>query len=258
MMTLDANLREFTASMERMVDRVGMGARFVVRDQSAKLLKTLVQITPPKDAAKTRESIASRINSRFAKAEDQTFSRKGAEFSGSGVWWYAWRSNALYGAADKQKDLTHESPEQIARLSYKITDAGRTKVGQRGKQKVYIWQSFIVKKKQLKSAIKVVQSHIGRAKAGWLPAIDSLGATFSMPATVTRHRSGAKGSAIDGTNNGAQPFFVMRNFATGIGNLKKRNAWLLNNALKIRVKAMAADLKLYVRGVKKLQASQME
>lgn len=258
MITLEANLKQFEASMARMVDRVGMGARYVVLDQSAKLVKTLIQITPPKDAGKTRTSIANRFNSRFAKANEWSLNSKEAKYGASGVWWYAWRSNALYGAADAQKDMTGATAEEIAKLSYKLTNSGRTRVGQRGKQKVYIWQKYVVKKKQLNAAIKLVQSHIGRLKAGWLPAYDTLKATFAIPARITRHRSVAKGSAIDGTNSKESPFFIMRNFGTGIQNLKKRESYLLNRALSIRVKAMATDMKLYIRGTKKLHEDQTD
>lgn len=255
-LTADMNQAQadFNKVMAGYVDRVGMPAPFVVKDQAGKLLKTLIQITPPKDRAKTVESIERRIRSRFENAgRNNTHFAKtepGGKAGKGDVRWYAWRSNALYGAT-REFDATQKTPDEIYKLSFKLTNAGRFRAGKRGKQTVYISRKTLVTQKQLKAAIEIGKKHIFRLKAAWLPAWRKLGAPFAVPQRIQKHEAGAKGYAVDGTGNKDFPTFSMANAGTGVQNLTRQQGYLLKRAFQIRAKAMAKDISLYIKGVKK-------
>jgi hypothetical protein len=65
---------------------------------------------------------------------------------------------------------------------------------------------------------------------------------------VLKHEIGSRGSVIDNTADSKNPSFTLINTAVGASFLEP----IVISAMKIRAKAIAADLLLYWKGVKKL------
>lgn len=240
--------RKVAKLMAEYVDRVGMGAPYVVKTESGMLARTLINITPPKDRKKTATSIENRIQVRFARLkQDRLASEARSNVNERGVWWYAWSSKALFGAA-RDMDMTRASVDEIYELSKKVTKSGKVSVSKRGRQTVYLTRRVLTTSKQAAAVIKRIQGHIGRLKAGWLPAWKAAGSHGKIPNVVAKHAEGARGRGHDGTGDRSHPTFTLVNSANGVKELTRTQSYLLNSALKIRAKAMATKLKLYLSG----------
>ena len=135
--------------------------------------------------------------------------------------------------------------------------SGALTVGQRGKQKIIIRQKKIVKESALMGALKRLGSHFGRRAAAWLPVWRRTGAPTGshgpMPASVTDNEIGARGGFNDSELlSKDHPAIEAINFAVGAQKLKTGTGGnTLQAALNRRLKAMTADLALYLNGTKK-------
>lgn len=250
----------FNRGMTGFVDRLGIEAPIVLKKEMGELLKTLVKVTPPRSAEKTREGIERDIRSRFASIEyDHAYEdrhyNKGV-VGPSRVLWYAVDSKFLRGIAP-DKDMRKASVEQLERLRWRITPHGRLNLPFRfphKRQRVLLYQTILTKRSTVKRLIAKTQRHVGRLKAGWLAAWDHLGPRGGNqpPGWVMRHMVGNQGWFLDGLGVKNHPTFTIANFAVGIGNRRNNMNWIVQNALNIRAKAMAANLRLFMRGKKRL------
>lgn len=229
------------------------GRQFVMR-QAGLLNRTLITITPPRDRAKTAKQITDNITGKFNAIgnPEREFTIPQDSKHGTGdVHWYNWDQHTLRGVA-RDADLTKASVEELYNLIHKIRPRGTISAGQRGKQRVIIWQKTTTKAATVKKLIARMLKHIGRLKAGWLVSYDFLSANGAIadrsrvPEWVQRHRTNARGYYIDGLGIPNGPTFTIANYAVGV----KKAGQLFHNALEIRVKAMAKDMQLYIRGVK--------
>lgn len=224
-----------------------------VRRQAGLLCSTLIRITPPANLAKTRKSIEGRVGLKFMAAgslsrefTEATDSRHGqGEFR-----WYAWSPDHLYGVA-QDKDMRAASVDELYRLSFTLTRAGRTRLSfkhPRRKQNIILTQRILTESKTVDGVIKRFQSHIGRLKAAWVVSWTRLGRPGSPPPQWVSRHSGERGAYKDELNVQVHPAFSMINRSAGSEN--KAMLRQLQRALNIRAKAMVEDLKFYIRGMK--------
>jgi hypothetical protein len=227
----------------------GRGLPDLMKYQGGQLARTLINITPPREKAKSQQAIQKKVSGRFAVLNnpERLFQQGTGGKHGSGdVYWYAWNSTQLYGVM-RDSDMTKASVEDLYQLYLKTTYRGTVKLGMRGKQKVRVWQKILAKKATVNKLIKRIQSHLGRQKAGWLPAWRKCGAPGAVvPQWITRHEQGVRGRA-ELRMTGEEFSVTFYNSAVGIVKSQK----LVASALKIRVTAMVKDIGLYVRGIKR-------
>lgn len=225
-----------------------------VKKQAGALVETLMRISPPDNRQLSRKSIEASVQNRFAlvgnPSVDYTIPADSKHGANGDVHWFLWTHHALTGVA-KDADYTKASGDELYELYKRIVKkgGGRIRAGNRGKQAVSIYQKTTVKASAAKKLIARIIGHLGRLKAGYLPAFDELqssGNIYRPPQWVRKHRSGARGRFQDETSAPQKPSVVITNFAKGVG--KTNN--LVRRALAIRLKAMKADMQLYVRGVK--------
>jgi hypothetical protein len=257
------NLAHFNFTMGRYVDELGMAAPVVVKRQAGLLARTLIQMTPPRDLAKTREQITTRVEDTFDVLRQNTGysgdERCGGKAGRGDVIWYAFNSRGIYGVA-RDKDMTRADTDALYKAyfaSRRLTKHGRVIAGKRGKQTVYIWQKIATTADQVAQLATRLKRHVGRLKAGWIPSWKAAGAPAGsmgpVPEYVNRHASGARGYCVDGLGIKGCPTFTLANYAVGAS--EKKLGPIMRNALAVRAKAMTADILLYVRGIKKVGAA---
>lgn len=234
----------------------GEGGRVFVTKQAGALTTALINVTPPGDRSKTAAKIKEKWEGKFQQlgtaCRDFTPPVDSKHGAGGDVNWYAWDETHLYGVT-KACDMTKATAEDLYQRFWKTTGRGMLIAGQRGKQKVRIWQKLTVKASTLAKAIARVINHIGRQKAGWLPSYSVIAAKGGFAASarppgpwITKHKNGARGDCIDELQTANAPAFTLINWAVGIGKASAH----VSAALKVRIKAMETDMSLYIRGIK--------
>ncbi len=249
--------------MAGLVYKAGLAQQDVVRKETGELIKTLVRISPPAEPDKTRQQIVAQVYSVMGALNHDILPRENKILGGSNsIVWYAWDSQFLYGVAP-ENDMTKASVADLKKvfLQSKISGSrpGRQIVDfahPRKNQRVIITQKVITTVKQRQKLIDYFWRHVGRLKAGWLVAVGNQIVTLTganqPPKWVTRHIAGAHGTAVDQTNAPDFPSITISNYSAGIGNRKNNLTYLVRSALSIRIKAMAKNCTLFVRGKKNL------
>lgn len=260
MFTAKVDMRGMNAGIAGLIDRVGLNSAVVVAKEMGELIKTLVRISPPKDPKKTGESIRRNVIGKFEMAKHggyRGFEETSGKVGASGIKWYSVDEKFLRGVKP-ESDRRDASADDLYRVYHRLTKKGRMIFPfrhPRRRQRVMISQKILTRDKTVDKVIVRVKGHRGRLKAGWLVsvlrgAIKITGA--NMPQKwVTKHlNSKTRGDFISGLNNKRFPSFTIMNRAKGISNAVATG--FVNAAVKIRVKAMAANALLFMRGKKRL------
>lgn len=241
------DISRFNAAASRMVEVLNLNARDVVQKESGELMKTLVRITPPTYLAKSREALKTRIRRSFDAAA--TIGDK----ADGGSMWYNATSKFLFGVAP-ERDLRKADLNTIRTVYLSLSrSSGAQHIPfkkPRKEQMVRLAQSLVISTQKKQALLALLQKSFGRLKAGWLGAWDRLQPQGQNmpPAYVMRHKSGCRGSYIDGLGVKSHPTFTISNFAVGIGDPKI--APIIRNALRIRAKAMEENFRLMRSGKK--------
>ena len=245
---LQADLRRYTSMIAGRFELLGGRKLIILKRQAGLLARTLINISPPKNKQKTSERITQRVTNKFAVMSEYSGygdSVGGSKKAGHGdVRWYAFSKFAIYGVA-KDSDMTGASADELYRLYFGTTKTGRIK-GQRGRQKVYVWQRITTKAKTVKELIKRLLRHIGRLKAGWAVSWKDAGAPGRpLPQWIEQHVSGARGYSINLLSAPSEPSFTIVNTAKGVTSEQVEIA--ARAALQIRLKALEADMLFAIR-----------
>lgn len=252
----------FNRGIAGLIYRAGIAAKTVIAKETGELIKTLVRISPPKDRAKSRASIVGQVTTRFQKLNQQqnNFESLEAKEGRTGIKWYAADSKFLFGGA-RESDFTKASTNELRQVYYRIkkkegsyriiTDFKNRKTSQR----VAIATRILATEKQLKKVIAKIQKNFGRLKAGWMAAVWKgpirITGGYQPPQWVTNHNTpGQRGTFIPELENKDKPAFTIINRAKGV--TKNSQNYFIQSAVKIRAKAMAANLKYYLSGKKNL------
>jgi hypothetical protein len=193
-------------------------------------VQTLIHLTP--EAKK--QNIESDITGKFKALESVNPAKETEEMT-----WFAFQYDAIFGA-QRELDLTDASQDELYKLLPTVTPSGMMKVGQRGKQTIYISRKVLAKKATVRELITRMKKHAGRLKAAWLPAWRKLGAPTGVYAPRKQeldNEDGAKGSADWTADSPGLSEFEMMNFAVGAGSNKLKP--IVANALRGRSEAMA-------------------
>lgn len=253
---IEHNLPQFNAAMARYVDELHMCGPVVVKQQAGLLARSLINLTPPKSAPKTKERIRSSVGGKFAILRSENPREFVQDQAGRGdVSWYAFQPKGIFGVA-RDKDCRQMSDEELYQLNLvtKVNKQGRLVAGKRGKQTVYIWKRFLTNPGAVSRLVKRIQEHVGRLKAGWVVGWRAGGAPAggmnAVPGWVLKHETGARGYVVDGLGIANAPEFTMANYAVGAS--EEKLGPIVSSAMRVRAKAMTADVLLYVKGVKKV------
>lgn len=269
MIDLSTDISKFNASMARFADEMGLTGgphiqRFVAK-QAIELVEELIKVSPPKEAAKTREQIRTTIRHQFESLDNDkgfrdSYSKFGEDSAKAGrgdVRWYFWHPTGLYGVK-REQDLTGASVDELLKLRNTLREGKRgikQRVGKRGKQAVFIRQKILTKASTVTKLFARVIRHVGRLKAGWLPSYRILrgivqGGQVNIPQMVLRHEDKARGQCdLSGLGVPNQPTITLINYARGCSSSQMR--FSAHRALQNRAVKMEKDLALYVKGVKK-------
>lgn len=253
----ETNFGDFNRNMARYCDELGMAGPEVVRKQAGLLARTLIELSGPKSVSKAKEKIGAGVQRAFGSDSRDSGIETGGKHGSGDVHWYSWDEKNLRGIA-RDVDVRDKTSDDLYDLYNKLrgmqTSRGMLIAGKRGKQTIKIWQKYVAKKSQLAKLIRRLQGHIGRRQAGWLPAWRITGSPQGSAGPVGQkvldHENGARGFYLDGLGIPNGPTFELVNTAVGSSKL---NA-IVSSALRIRAKAMADDLRLYIRGIKKVGA----
>lgn len=244
--TVDASI------FNRMVSRIASASRrdiqSVLRQQSALFIKEAIKRTPPQTVSKTRDSIQKRVDGTVEKAGETADKFKGLKQGASGITWYGVNGKFLFGV-EAERDFRKKGNEEAYKGFKELDRKGRRIVsfrGRKGTQRVKLSGRILLKKSQLTYIANRIKKHIGRLKAGWLPAADGL-KVVGIPASVSRHRAGAKGAFIDASGSTQSPHIDITNFANGIAKARG----IINQTMSVRLEAMANNLRLIVSGYDK-------
>lgn len=248
-------LPEFSKALQDKVAMLGRAAPVVLKQEAGALARTLIKLSGPESIAKTKEAIEARARGVFGQNSREGFAIRGGKHGTGDVDWYDWKPTTLRGIA-KEVDLRGRSADELYNLfkTYQSqrTAKGMIQAGQRGKQKILIWKKYVASMRAFAAMVKRVQSHIGRRQAGWLKAWRSVGSPSGtlgpVPQSVLKHEQGARGHYEDATSDQKTPSFTLVNTAKGASGLQP----IIETAMRIRAKAIAADLLLYWKGVKKV------
>lgn len=256
MITASVDMTGFNKGLIRFIAVLGVEAPRVIKYECGKLIETLVRVTPPADVNKSKARIKSSIYARFEAAKqhvDDGDKKWSSNKNGRGdIVWYAWSPSFIFGVT-KESDRRNDTVDELKRLLYTLTKGGRSALGflqPRKQQRVLIKRKILTSQVTVLELTKLIQSHVGRLKAGWIVAIDALGFSGSLPEYVMKHKQIALGSFKDGTGSKTYPSFTITNSAYGVG--QKDMTWLVKKAVGIRSKAMLANFRLLFSGKKKL------
>lgn len=254
-------LDRFGQAVQRYSHDLGLSVEKTLEWRVGRLTRKLIDITPPTEPAKTKKAIEDSVTAKFqtggsGEQWDAALSESGGKHGSGSVYWYAWNSQALYGV-DKDADLRDSSPEAIAYLAARLTAKGKLRAGKHGRQTVYISRKFLTKPKTVKAAIKIIQGHVGRLKAGWMVAWRALGSPGAqVPQWISKHEQGAKGYIVNSSAAPGMPSITIANFAKGAGSMKRKFGWLIQKAIKSEIGGMMADLKFAIKNPTKWRERQ--
>jgi hypothetical protein len=252
------NFSQFNHNMGRYCDELGLAGPEVVLNQSGLLSRTLIEISPPLRKEQTAKKIDASIDSKIvsvAAPPREFFGTMGGKNGSGDVDWYAWYPTALYGVK-READMLEATPEELFAVLKKVAPDGRIDAGMRGKQHVWIWQKIVARKATVLKIKKMLKDRIGRLKAAWVVCWQDSGSPNGsvgpVPEWVMKHAPGSRnlqtGFTVNGLGIPGFPTFTITNQCAGVSQLIKQH--LMDDALGIRAKAMAADLALYANGTK--------
>ena len=172
------DVSNFNRGLAGFVDKLGLPANVVFKKECGELLKTLIKLTPPSNAAASRARIARVASTKFDAASQADYID--SRLSPGGVRWTRHTRAFLYGVA-KELDWRNETDvRKIAALSKQLRPTGRRIldfVHPRKRQRVALSQRVFLQAGMLAQTIKYMQRHVGRLKAGWLASWDRLAPT---------------------------------------------------------------------------------
>ncbi len=252
MVIASVDMTNFNRGLTGLINQVGLNNRVVIKKETGELIKTLVRITPKAKPEKIRSDISGKFN-MVGNQQNSQFSGTGP----SGINWYSVDEHFLRGIAP-EADKTNASVSELKKLLYTITKKGKVRLPFKHlhlRQEVILYQTITTKAATVNKLIAAKIKNRGRLAAAWLVAVFkgniTLTGAHQPPAYIMKHATAeARGYFIDGTHSKTSPSFMIANYAAGIGNRDLNG--LVNTALKIRAKAMAANTLFFMKGKKNL------
>ncbi len=235
------SIRVDTSVLDHKLDQlrsalVGAGrpgdAATILQDESRKLVKQVMGITPPKSLAQGRAAVERDIHRAETPFSTEGYKGKLKD-----------RLDKLAAAGDVAainailKNIKGRSANwRVMNFSRELHQTAR---GSRGRV-ISVKNIFVLQVRELAKYVKSIQARVGLRKSGWLPALTVLGGR--APAWVARHVSNAPGTAALQLT-GMMPGITISSHAAGVGEDRR----LIQYAVNVRAKAMASRARMLVK-----------
>lgn len=229
----------------------GVTFRQGLKIQGGLLIKDLISLASPKSKAKGEAKIESDVRMVFAPLPSEPFGREKRGGKHGMSYLYA-SPGALMGVKNEDYRPKMEVPAMRGELR-RIKHRGKKwiNIGGRGQQVKMRVNRIVVGKGNFRKLIKAVADRVGLQKAAWAVGWRELGVSGSIPPWVSRHLTSgaARGVLVNGLSNPERPYLQIISRASGV---EKKSALIkMRGAIKKRMGAMQADMKLYLAGIKK-------
>lgn len=237
MNTLRLDASRFNAVLTRFKRELGQDFPATIKEEARRFLGLVIQFTPPKTGAQGNRAVKRDINRALALIEPRQYKNRELQRIIRERDYAAWDSVMQRSKFFKGKRAGWE----LVRFDEGYHTRARNRRGRVTRtQKKWTLDAF-----QLKGYVRRVQARVGRMKAGWLPAFDTVGGTGAPP-LVTKHRgTRPPGYVIDGLRE-SSPSLTIANAAKGI-TADEDTVRRVRDALRIRAKNMEKNLRRQIR-----------
>ena len=266
-MSITLDTQKFNAMLGEIEGATGKAMAQIVAEESTKFVETCFNITPPGLGDKGRITGENKIRADadrlFVSLDDTMDAAKSFEVQNAQLLWFN-KDGKGFGvekanyrpqgtSADAEKVMDANSSWKHGRARIRTHKPHTIKFG-RG-QEMRVSQKFAFPKQAVDDLVTRKQAHVGRLKAGWLPSLLPLMASplskykirRAIPEWVKRHASGARGRFENNLQTPDHPSVTVTNYGAGI----ERAEPIIQGAFTIRLKAMAANVALYIKGIKR-------
>ena len=231
MYKLEFDAKDTIRNLKKLADQVGLTVRDIAYEQKRLWLNDLIRRTPPKTLREGRHAVAGDITKMFQPINNPTMLDVWEEELKAGGFELT-RTTKRGKVAISRKQITASSRSAIAMIHERHrrksgSRAGRVKFT-RDNQRVW-GGKWLVPRKDLKAHLLLKKKHIGKLKAGWLPAAQYYAGkahgSVKAPGFVRRHGS-KYGAYTDTMNKSGSGDMVSRNQVVWAGKSRYLKRWV--------------------------------
>lgn len=222
------------AQLRSLRNALGADARFIIKDEGRMLLLQCIKLTAAKTKKIGEASVARTLERVFnpwdiSAIKDPKFQKEFRKIKDDQI-----EATKLF----QRITGTHKEVKPFSKEFH------RANVSQRGTSRKTNVVTLDVR--AFKAYQKETQSHVGRMKAAWLPALAACGGEIKTP-FVTRHPLSMVKGTVQNNMDSDSPSMEVRNFARGVG----RYAGVVKSAVNIRAKKIKERVRLILSGYSK-------
>lgn len=248
---LEQSIQRWQQSIGLKIAQLGLAAEKVVLIEGGRLAEELMDFTPRADKKQIEIDVKRSFLSLNVDHQRRAHGKSGkltAEYTTSyDTEWYAFQDNAIFGVG-RDRDMRDASADDLYKVytTTTVQKGGRLKVGQRGKQSIYVWQKILTKASTVNQVVQRIKRHVGRMAAGWVVGFRGLEAegyksSKTLPKYITDNEQGARGTFSHTLKVLGAPSITIENHAVGIGNKSMES--ILAHALDTRAYKMTERMK---------------
>lgn len=217
----------------------------IVRDETRLLAREISNKVAPKDRKKLERVIQGDLKKHFMSMPKVPL--RGDQRDGKEHEWLLVGPNFLYGARKEMMRLNASTPELRTLRKQKLPEQKATWLGIRPPQRVYEYNRFIVRKKQLTALAREQKARIGLLRATLAETAKELGDN-RIPKWISKHFPTKRGVRnLTGLNNANNPSALFGSRSPGITSQRP----VIAAAVKRRIKAIASRIRLILSGYNK-------
>jgi hypothetical protein len=228
---LSVNARDFNDAVTRYVLTLGKDARGAVRQQSMMLGRKLVQFTPPGTRAQGRKAVARDIRRAVTPIRPADFEApsikkliRKRDYAGLEVVFSRFKQGGFAGF-------------QVLPFAAELHRSRRDKRGRVNRSARVATPDA----PQVRDYIREVQTHVGRAKGGWVPTVTRLGG--NVPEWLLRH---AVTGTVEDRTGSMNPSVKMKNRSEWAGDVNVDR--VLAGAMGARRQAIVSSIEKAATG----------
>jgi len=236
-MTVTLDSTKFNMQMNALHDAfVGRGqmadAANIVRDEARRFVHQAIRFTPPKSLSQGRKAVARDITHAMTPLRENFFRNERVR--------EMIREENTEGIESFLKNSKGWKGWRVEKFAPDLHTKVRDRRGRVQREK----RVFILQLAKWKKYVREVQSRVGRMRAGWGPAAESLG--LALQSWVRRHTV-RSGFVLNNLGNGQLPSITIGNTTKGISQIRH----VVQSALNARSEAMGRRARLVLSGYAK-------
>lgn len=222
-------------------------AATVLEDEFRLAMKQIINLTPPPglgQAARSQgeKAVTRDLSKLFTPVDEEMLNIIGSQFGVDGI--DRWITDTDGGKQHLIWDKLDPTGTGIETFHHANQNRrGRTiNAKRKGRGQPFWYAAYVVSKTDFLPYLQKLISHVGRRKAGWAAAYESVGGKVQR--WISRHLPTPGGRVVNMLSNKGKPSITAFNMAPGIGDDQR----IVADALRIRREAMAKRLKLILSG----------